>query len=155
MTQDLLDCCHDRAAFVQLCNEKLEVPISELDENITEVRRVGNNPNGTEDRPRPLIVKLSSLGTKGAILKNASKLKNYCPANSSLKVYIAHDLTRKQQTEARRVREEMLERRARGEDVTVYRGKIVARRPRQIGNRSNDVAQVPTDVSTNAAFQHP
>ena len=136
----------DRAAFVQLCSEKLEVPTSELEQHITEVRRVGSNASGTDDRPSPLIVKLSSLSTKGTILKNAPKLKTYRPTNSSLKVYIAHDLTRKQQVEAKRVRDEMLRRRSRGEDVTIYRGKIVTRRQRQVSSSSSDGELTPAIV---------
>ena len=113
----------DRAAFALLCSEKLEVSTSELGQHITDVRRVGSNASETENCPSPLIVELSFLSTKGTILKNAPKLKNYLLINAFLKVYIAHDLTRKQQVEAKRVRNEMLRRRSRGEDVTIYRGK--------------------------------
>ena len=93
--------------------------------------------NSEPSRPKPLIVKLKTFELKQMILRNAPKLKDYRPNNSSAKIFISNDLTKKQQQEMKTLREELARRRASGENLTIYRGKIVPKQREPRGQTSS------------------
>ena len=112
---------NDKEDFLQLCIQKLGIPENEI--SIVEALRVGQ---GSEQRPlKPLIVKLNSRDLKSKILGNAKKLKNYKPNNSTLKVYISPDLTRKQREDQKILTDELRTRRANREEVMIKDNKII------------------------------
>ena len=113
----------DKSIFVRLCNEQLGLPKNELEETILEVKRLVNTQNGIAPaaRPSPVIIKLPSLPYKNIILKNAPKLKNYHPPNSNLNVFISNE----QQLQQKLLRDELSRRRNLGENIVIFRGKIV------------------------------
>ena len=55
--------------------------------------------------PRSFFVRLSSFELKRNILENAHNLKNFYDIGSTLKVFITHDLTRRQQVENKLLRQ--------------------------------------------------
>ena len=129
---------NDKLKFIEMCQEQLGLQAEDLNRHVVEAVRVGNEPrhgnaNNSPTRPRPLIVKLSSFSYKIEILKNASKLKNFRPPNSNLKVFIANDLTKEQQIDLKNLRSELSRRREMGDDVIIVRGAIVVRE-RSSGN---------------------
>ena len=74
---------------------------------------------------------------KNTILKNAPKLKSYRPLqNSNLKVFIGPDLTRSQQIENKRLRDELQRRRNMGENVVISRGRIIRRTEQPSGGQA-------------------
>ena len=73
---------------------------------------------------------------KNTILRNAPKLKSYRPLqNSNLKVFIGPDLTRSQQIENKRLRDELQRRRNMGENVVISRGRIIRRTEQPSGGQ--------------------
>ena len=139
----------DKATFMDLCRSALNIQSTDVQSAIVSVLRVG----GTDEqstRPRPLIVKTSSSAAKHLILKAAPKLKNYNPNNSTLKVFIANDLTKNQQAVAKRLRDEVLRRRSQGENVVVRKGRIVQRETRPY---QNGAAQRESRPHQNGAAQ--
>ena len=112
----------DLLKFRELCVNQLGLREHELCSSVLSTERVGNSAN--DSKPLPLIVRLSSFELKRNILKNAHKLKNFYDTGSTLKVFIAHDLTRKQQEENKLLRERLRERKNNGEKVFIRRGKI-------------------------------
>ena len=73
------------------------------------------------DRPRLLKVELSSFYDRNAILKNAKSLRR----SSWDSVFINPDYTEMERVQNRKLREELKRRRNSGEDVVLYRGRIV------------------------------
>ena len=112
----------DLRKFRELCINHLGLREHELFSDVLSAERVGNI--ATDSKPRPLIVRLSSVELKRNILKNAHKLKNFYDNGSTLKVFISHDLTRKQQEENKLLREMLRERKNNGEKVFIRRGRI-------------------------------
>ena len=112
----------DLRKFRELCINQLGLREHELFSDVLSAERVGNI--ATDSKPRPLIVRLSSVELKRNILKNAHKLKNFYDNGSTLKVFISHDLTRKQQEENKLLREMLRERKNNGEKVFIRRGRI-------------------------------
>ena len=148
----------DKTTFVQLCCNQLELPIADVQQNIQTVRRVGTSDLDASSRPRPLIVQTSSTLFRNRVLKNASKLKSYRPTGSTLKVFIARDLTKKQQAENKLLQDELSRRREQGENVVIYRGRIIPRTTPSRQNRlSTELGSTQRDNSQLAAattFHH-
>ena len=120
---------NDEHYFKQLCADQMGIQPNEV--SISETKRVGNS---TENRPKLLIVKLANFQCKQKILQNAPKLRNFTPVNSTLKVYISPDQTKKQCEFQKILRDELKARRANGEDVVISKNKIVNRtRPQAVG----------------------
>ena len=121
---------NDRASFINLCSVNLNLNRDEISAGIVEMRRIEGAPvldGRGRQKPRIMIVGLSTFQLKTKILKSAPKLRNYVPQNSGLKVYISPDYTKKQREERRLLNEELKRRRDNGEDVVVKRGEIVQR----------------------------
>lgn len=110
----------DVETFTNLCTQQLGIPRDNFEVN--ETIRVGAQE---ANKPRALIVKLKSLNSKVNILKKAPTLRNYAVPNSTLKIYIAPDLTMKQREFQKELRDELKIRRENGEQVIIKRNKIV------------------------------
>ena len=113
---------NDEEMIRKLCTDQLGLSGDEIP--ISEVLRVGSADSNPQ-RPRILILKLSSQDARRAILRNAPKLRNYVPSNSTLKVYISPDYTRKQREFQKALRSELQTRRANGEQVVIRGDKII------------------------------
>lgn len=86
--------------------------------DVRSAQRIGRlNPN----KPRLLKVELNDVTQRNNILKNARSLRR----SSWDSVYINPDYTEMQRVQNRKLREELKSRRNSGEDVVLYRGKIV------------------------------
>ena len=91
------------------CSGVLEV------KNIQRIGRLSSN------RPRLLKVELGNSSQRNAILRNVRLLRR----SSWDFVYINPDFTEKERVHNRKMRDELKARRNSGEDVVLYRGKIV------------------------------
>ena len=113
----------DAIRFSKICSNQLGLSELEIHSSIVNTKRVGHNESS--QKPSPLIVSFNSFAVKSNVLKNAYKLKSFLETGSTLKVFISSDLTRKQQTQRKLLRQNLLERRGNGERVFIRRGKIV------------------------------
>ena len=76
-------------------------------------------------KPRLLLVELEDVSTKRIILKQATKLKK---SSTWPNIYISPDLTPKERSQNKLLRDELKLRRSAGEkDLYIKRGKIVSR----------------------------
>lgn len=101
-------------------NEVLrEIGVS--DTAISNVRRVGRK---RKDGSRLLLVRVADVDGKRRILAKSKTLRN---SSSMSRVFVKPDLTPMQQAHDRRLRDELRDRRAKGEDVVIFRGHIRAR----------------------------
>ena len=82
------------------------------------VRRVGSVNN---HKARPLKVKLDDRSEKAELLKKARSLRD---SSVYKNVYLTNDLTKFQQKERLRLRQELKDRREAGEDVVIYNNEI-------------------------------
>ena len=90
---------------------------------IADIYRVGRQ---SVDRPRTLILKLSSVADKADILKNSRKLKHLPDLDARRNVIIKPDLTKMQQKENKELQMELKRRRSLGESVIIRSGKIIS-----------------------------
>lgn len=97
--------------------EQMELP--EID--IENVARLGKPRSGSS---RLLKFRTSTKDEKRRILKNASSLRNEEKYKS---VYLSSDLTPFQQATEKALRNELKDRREKGEDVVIHRGKVQTR----------------------------
>ena len=109
---------HDREKI-----EKMLLTIESPDVHVKELRRVGRVTPGSSGK-RPLLLTFSSANQKWKVLKNASKLRKYSQFSS---VYINADRTPLQQAQHRDLLSELRVRRNNGEDVVLFRNKIMER----------------------------
>ena len=107
---------HDEKVILQIA-ESLDISHIEVDE-ITRVGRI--NPN----KPRLLRFKCLSKESRLQMLQRSRDLSKKPEFKD---VFINPDLTRKQQEEGKRLREELRRRRLAGEQVIIRRGKVVQR----------------------------
>ena len=107
----------DRAAFVSLVKEHLRISAK-----VENSFRVGKrNP----DRPRLLVVSLSSEGEKWEILRQAPLLKD---AGLNPRIYINPDLSARERARGKQLRDELARRKAAGESNLIIRqGRITKR----------------------------
>lgn len=89
---------------------------------IESICRLGRKGN----KPRPLRATLKTYDEKRTVLVNARRLRQ---ANKTYlqKVYIAADLTPLQRERDRQLRREVKDRKDKGEDCVIYRGRVVQR----------------------------
>ena len=108
----------------QVLSKFLDEALDIKDAEIKEARRIPNPPD-KEDQPRLIVTTLANKDMKHTILKKARDLKD--KDNEQLNnIYISPDLTRKQRQEGYALRQELRERRAKGEtDLVIRRGKVV------------------------------
>ncbi len=91
------------------------------DEVISDVRRVGRK---RRDGARLVVVRMADIHSKRRLLANAKSLKN---SPSFKHVYVKPDLTPMQQAIEKRLRDELRERRTKGENVVIFRGSVRSR----------------------------
>lgn len=88
---------------------------------ISDVRRVGRKRS---DGSRLMLVRMGNVDCKMRILNKSKCLKN---SQSMNRVFIKPDLTPMQQAQDKRIRDELKRRRTNGEDVTIFRGRVMER----------------------------
>ena len=103
---------HDEATV-----QDVFLDIGITDAEPVECRRIGKKRNG----PRMLKVKLGDVEEKMTILRKSKNLRN---SSKYKDVYINPDLTPLQQDQEKKLRSELKERKQRGEDVILYRGRV-------------------------------
>ena len=108
----------------QHTNPEMSDSLSALDEE--KIIRLGKKKedSASSARPRPVKVILPEEHFKFKILKNTHKLKNF---TENPRVGVKLDLTRQQQIEEKELREELERRKKLGEDVMIFRGKVILR----------------------------
>ena len=77
-----------------------------------------------ESKPRPIKLSLPDEKTKFKILGNSKTLRNY---QAQANIGIKPDLTRQQQLEDKELRQQLKKRKEDGEDVMIYKNKIILR----------------------------
>ena len=99
---------------------------------IQRITRLGAiKPNSS--RPRLLLVEMGDISTKRSILKQATKLRK---SSKWSNIYISPDLTPKERSLHKKLRDELKTRKNAGEkDLYIKRGKIITRPP---GNGTSD-----------------
>ena len=100
--------------------QKLELNETELIAGLTNFKRIGEQG----DRDRAIVVRCSEMSLRRKILLNAPKLKDYRTSRNK-RVFIAPDLTKLQQEEDKKLKDELWARRNRGERVVIRRGRII------------------------------
>ena len=90
------------------------------------VSRIGKTTNG---KPRLLRVQMKSASLKKRALAVSKTLRS---SDSYRQVYINPDYTKNEQEIQKKLREELKKLRASGEDVIIFRGKIIKRADKQV-----------------------
>ena len=108
--------------------------------NVTDVEvknhyRVGRS-NGRHNGKRPIVIKFASMEEKWRVLKKTSALRRN-PDFSS--VYVNADLTPLQQVQRRRMFSELRSRRDEGEDVFLFRGRVINREQSKIPAKNDSL----------------
>ena len=93
-------------------------------------------------KPRPLKIKFTDEQSRTSILRKARKLKDH---QTYKKIGIATDKTQKEREEEKALRTELSNRKQNGENVFIYRGKIVVRTENDSGKQPE-----PTGSGTDA-----
>ncbi len=107
---------HDVNEFKRLC-EAMEVPDVQMDKCF----RIGAK---RQDGDRLLKVCLKERGTRNSILGKAKTLRN---SGKFGKVFVTPDRTLSERQTYKNLKTELLQRRAEGEEVVIYRGRIEAK----------------------------
>lgn len=94
--------------------------------SFTNVIRIGKPTNG---KPRLLRVKMRNVELKKRTLVSSKKLRT---SESYRQVYINPDYTKNEQEIQKKLRENLKKLRANGEDVIIFRGKIIKREEKQV-----------------------
>lgn len=114
---------HDLVIADKLVND-LDLP----DLEIKSARRLGKSSNNK----RPLLLTLENLEQKLTLLRKSPLLKRMSAYNI---VFVDHDLTPLQQKKKRALLEELQDRRKNGENVVIFRNRIIAKQsPNDIQN---------------------
>jgi hypothetical protein len=111
---------------------KVFTEVLDVNEDTNDIKlfRIGKP---SAERPRPIVVK-GSLALKAELFRNIKKMKDLPTDHDYIKVVLRHDLTKKQQEAEKILVSEMRQRRAKGESVYIYKGKIHV----SDGNRSQN-----------------
>ena len=118
--------------------ENLTQDSNRINETLGEVTR-GEQPARLESfcrlgkkgpRPRPLRITMKSVEEKRRVLTNCKRLAD-SKRECMKKVFLSADLTQHQRDHNRKMRAELKDRKDKGEDVVIYRGKIVQRQPKE------------------------
>jgi len=83
-----------------------------------------NAPKTNATKPRPIKLSLPDEKTKFKVLGKSKVLRNY---QAQQNIGIKPDLTRQQQLEDKELREQLKKRKDEGEDVMIYKNKIILR----------------------------
>lgn len=101
------------------------VLIQNFDES--NVSRMGRKKTGEGNRPRAIKIQFTNVDKKMKILKNAKLLAQH---DTFKKLGLSTDKTEKEREEHKTRRREVSERNAKGEDLIIYRDKIMKRSER-------------------------
>ena len=132
----------DLDSFCRLVREELHLIVS-----ATKCYRVGKR---LDTRPRLLIVTMESEDLKWDVLRQAPQLRH---SRYSPRIFINPDLPVRQRAEARRLREELAQRKAGGErNIKIQRGRIVQSEVTEMQASSSVAASCtcPTDTGRGA-----
>ena len=108
---------NDSKQIVELIMEGLKLKI-----HPEKVTRMGRQKEG---KIRPVVVTLQDEGEKWELLRMAKMLRD--AGNRFERIYIAPDLSPAEQLRDKNLRKEMKERREAGEDVVIYKNKVIPR----------------------------
>ena len=92
--------------------------------NVNKVIRLGEARDS--NKPRPLLISLSSAKQKWDVLKNGSRLKN---SEEYKGLFITKDLTKEEREKDKALRMELIEKRASDANYVIKNGQIVKRTP--------------------------
>ena len=110
----------DTEALTGLCHTEFKI----ADGKVRRVTRVGAFKS-TSARPRLLLVEFSDISIKRLILRQATKLRR---SSKWSDVYISPDLTPKEHSHNKKLRDELKARKNSGEkDIYIKYGKIISR----------------------------
>ena len=124
-------CKADHHSFVELMKTGLKLVI-----HPEKVVRVGKL---RDERPRLMVVTLQDERDKWELLKMAKSLRY---AGDRFKnIYVAPDLSPAEQEKDRNLRKELRERKEAGEDVIIYRGRVMFRADRPGTQRVNGASR--------------
>ena len=110
------------------CGKIFVEELNVQDLRIEKLIRIGKK---TENRRRPLLVKLGSEDERKTVMKAASKLRN---SKNFERLYISKDMTVSEREKEKKLREELSQRKQQGEsELIIRRGKIIRidRQPQQ------------------------
>jgi len=120
--EDLTEQCIQQDAKTVANLVKDEFNLSNI--KIQRVARLGSTKSSTS-KPRLLLVEFGDVSMKRTILKQATKLRK---SSTRSNVYISPDLTPKEHSQNKLLRDELKMQKAAGEkDIYIKRGKIVSR----------------------------
>ena len=107
-------------------------------DDVERVIRLGKRPEGGQNRPRPVLLKLKNQNLKWEVLENAKKLKN-AGSPTYRKIGIAKDMTRREREQFNRLKQELKEKTDAGEEgwkiknLKLIREEVRGRRDRSVG----------------------
>ena len=127
------DNAEDLSTFKSICTSELGLTSGELSDSVTQMKTLSS---GSSDGPSLVLISIRSLDVRRKIISNASKLKDYRTASNN-RVFIRPDLTRKQQEEDKKLRDDLRRRRNQGENVIIKHGRIT-----QVERGNNQVAPI-------------
>lgn len=129
--------CREEKDLVELSKvEEISAKILRQKINITRAFRVGKPREG---KHKPLVVELGEEREKWNILKAAPKLRSAGEEYKS--IYLAPDLTLNEQKKRRALTGELQERKARGEDVVISKGRIEPRKSQNTQSKHTPTRQ--------------
>ena len=121
----------DKAIVDQSNVEEILAKILDQKTQVIRTYRVGK---AREAKPKLLVVELQEEREKWKVLKAAPRLRSL--GNEFKFIYISPDLTPEEQRKARALRTELAERKAKGEDVMIVKGRIISREKKELGRGS-------------------
>ena len=122
----------DIIKIIEITTPELKDEIEKLAKEDKKILRLGDKKTDPT-KPRPIKIILPRSEMKKDIFKGCKNLKDspYC------KISIQTDLTKDEQMRNYKLRAELKERIGKGEDVCIYRGKIIKKSERPNNNENN------------------
>ena len=119
--------------IIEIVTPEMRQDFEKLAKEEKKILRLGDKKPGST-KPRPIKIILPRTEMKKDIFKGCKNLKDspYC------KISIQSDLTIDEQERNYKLRGELRERIGRGEDVCIFRGKIIKKSERPINNNKDD-----------------
>ena len=112
----------DMAAISDIITNELEIALSPRT-GLCNAIRLGKKPEKVTDRPRPVKIEFKDIDVKRDVLTKAKNLRNSV-SKIAQKLYINPDLSKEQIEFEKKLREKMWERRQKGENVIIRKGKL-------------------------------
>ena len=101
--------------------------------DVIKVSRIGRKNAG---KTRLILVTLSSEDMKWEVLREAKNLRDFDEYHG---VYINPDLTKTEREQNKKLRDEVREKREKGEDVVIYKGRIIKRSRPKVGATDSEL----------------